>query len=248
MGSRWWKPGEIEALKRLWPDGSRQELDEALPNRKQHMRAMMAVRLGLKRKRHHRRVHLLFGKLREIREQKKIKRETVARRAGFGLNTLCDWETGKHMPGCLGLFSWIEALGLELKIEQRRTENDKRLHMNRAALIDRIEELEELLGVFIRVPDAIGLTQHERMVLGMIVKRKGVVSREAIFIGVYGARPEIDQPDMKIVDVVLCKIRKGLEPYGIKIETAWGIGYYMTEEMRAKTERLLAESSMQKAA
>lgn len=38
---------------------------------------------------------------------------------------------------------------------------------------------------------------------------------------------EVDQPEIKIVDVYVCKIRKKLKPLGIDIQTIWGRGYRM---------------------
>ena len=36
-----------------------------------------------------------------------------------------------------------------------------------------------------------------------------------------------DGVHIKIVDVIICKIRKKLKPYDIEINTIWGIGYQM---------------------
>ena len=37
-----------------------------------------------------------------------------------------------------------------------------------------------------------------------------------------------DEPgEEKIIDVLVCKIRKKLKPYGIDIKTHWGRGYYL---------------------
>lgn len=37
------------------------------------------------------------------------------------------------------------------------------------------------------------------------------------------------ETDRKIVDVFVCKARKKLEPFGIKIHTHWGLGYSMSQ-------------------
>jgi DNA-binding winged helix-turn-helix (wHTH) protein len=34
-----------------------------------------------------------------------------------------------------------------------------------------------------------------------------------------------DAPDVKIIDVVACKLRKKLDPLGVAILTTWGVGY-----------------------
>jgi hypothetical protein len=50
--------------------------------------------------------------------------------------------------------------------------------------------------------------------------------------------PETTDP--KMVDVVICKLRKKLRPLKIDIKTLWGRGYYLDEESRQTTETLLA--------
>lgn len=46
--------------------------------------------------------------------------------------------------------------------------------------------------------------------------------------------------DPKMVDVVVCNLRKRLKPFGVKIKTLWGRGYYLDEENRTKVEAILA--------
>ncbi|GAA2871795.1 DNA-binding response OmpR family regulator [Aminobacter niigataensis] len=36
---------------------------------------------------------------------------------------------------------------------------------------------------------------------------------------------ENEDPEIKIIDVWICKLRKKLLPLGVKIETVWGRGY-----------------------
>jgi DNA-binding winged helix-turn-helix (wHTH) protein len=45
--------------------------------------------------------------------------------------------------------------------------------------------------------------------------------------------------DPKMVDVVICKLRKKLKPLGINIKTLWGRGYYLNEESRKVAESIL---------
>ena len=61
--------------------------------------------------------------------------------------------------------------------------------------------------------------------------RKGTtLSKEMFLSNLYGG---IDEPEMKIIDVFICKLRKKLaiasggEDY---IETVWGRGYVMREQ------------------
>lgn len=70
-----------------------------------------------------------------------------------------------------------------------------------------------------------------------VLVEKGELSKESLFFALYSDK--IDQPELKIVDVLLCKIRKGISPFGVKVETVWGFGYHMFEEDSKKTLSLL---------
>ena len=50
-----------------------------------------------------------------------------------------------------------------------------------------------------------------------------------------------DEPEMKIVDVFICKLRKKIRPFGLEIATVWGLGYRMSPETKAKARALLGE-------
>jgi hypothetical protein len=54
------------------------------------------------------------------------------------------------------------------------------------------------------------------------------------------SRPENpEMTDPKMVDVVVCNLRKRLRPFGVTVKTLWGYGYYIDEDDRAKVEQLL---------
>lgn len=69
------------------------------------------------------------------------------------------------------------------------------------------------------------LTKKEYQIAEILALRKGVVlSKEAILDHLYGG---LDEPNPKIIDVFICKIRKKLQSLGVDdfIETNWGRGY-----------------------
>jgi two-component system cell cycle response regulator CtrA len=103
--------------------------------------------------------------------------------------------------------------------------------------LDRIEELEGLLGLHINLPNELGLTPLELKYLGLIM-RKEIVSQNVIHNAVYGGLPECDQPDPKTIDVHICKIRKKLAPKGLAIKTRYGVGFYMDDETKAALKKL----------
>lgn len=76
----------------------------------------------------------------------------------------------------------------------------------------------------------VSLTKKEYQIVEILALRKGcVLSKEAILDHLYGG---LDEPNPKIIDVFICKIRKKLLAVGADdlIETNWGRGYMVTEK------------------
>jgi two-component system cell cycle response regulator CtrA len=75
----------------------------------------------------------------------------------------------------------------------------------------------------------IHLTGKEYAILELLVLRKGMVlTKEAFLNHLYGG---MDEPEMKIIDVFICKLRKKLACAGAAnlIGTVWGRGYMIRE-------------------
>jgi two-component system cell cycle response regulator CtrA len=73
------------------------------------------------------------------------------------------------------------------------------------------------------------LTGKEYAILELLVLRKGMVlTKEAFLNHLYGG---IDEPEMKIIDVFICKLRKKLAQAGAGnlIGTVWGRGYMLRD-------------------
>jgi two-component system cell cycle response regulator CtrA len=73
------------------------------------------------------------------------------------------------------------------------------------------------------------LTKKEYQIAEILALRKGnVLSKEAILDHLYGG---LDEPNPKIIDVFICKIRKKLQMMGVDdfIETNWGRGYMVID-------------------
>ena len=76
---------------------------------------------------------------------------------------------------------------------------------------------------------AMHLTGKEYAILELLVLRKGMVlTKEAFLNHLYGG---MDEPEMKIIDVFICKLRKKLAQAGAGnlIGTVWGRGYMMRD-------------------
>ena len=85
----------------------------------------------------------------------------------------------------------------------------------------------DLKRQLVKVEDQdLNLTRKEFEILHLMVLQKGgVISKEAFLDHLYGG---MDEPEIKIIDVFICKLRKKLEEAmnGRKlIETVWGRGY-----------------------
>jgi two-component system, cell cycle response regulator CtrA len=74
------------------------------------------------------------------------------------------------------------------------------------------------------------LTDKEYQMLELLALRRGTTLNKEMFLShLYGG---MDEPEMKIIDVFICKLRKKLaNASGGKgyIETVWGRGYVMRE-------------------
>lgn len=77
----------------------------------------------------------------------------------------------------------------------------------------------------------LNITSKEYSILELLALRKGsLLSKETFLSHLYGG---IDEPDLKIIDVFICKLRKKLcKVLGSfpNIETVWGQGYILREE------------------
>jgi two-component system, cell cycle response regulator CtrA len=86
------------------------------------------------------------------------------------------------------------------------------------------------------------LTGKEYAILELLVLRKGMVlTKEAFLNHLYGG---MDEPEMKIIDVFVCKLRKKLAQAGAGnlIGTVWGRGYMIREPAPVEPVAPLAQS------
>ena len=88
--------------------------------------------------------------------------------------------------------------------------------------------------LIIKMARAFKTTKLESRVL-MVVLRRGQTSREMLHDAVeFNRGNPADETDIKIVDVVVCKLRKKLLPWGLLLHTVHSIGYDMTDAHREK--------------
>jgi two-component system cell cycle response regulator CtrA len=80
------------------------------------------------------------------------------------------------------------------------------------------------------------LTSKEYAILELLMLRKGMaLSKEAFLNHLYGG---MDEPEVKIIDVFVCKLRKKLTQAGADgvISTIWGRGYKLRCPVQASSE------------
>ena len=88
------------------------------------------------------------------------------------------------------------------------------------------------------------LTGKEYQMLELLSLRKGTTLTKEMFLNhLYGG---MDEPELKIIDVFICKLRKKLAEAtegANYIETVWGRGYVLREPMPVEAQRRFAASA-----
>jgi DNA-binding response OmpR family regulator len=99
-------------------------------------------------------------------------------------------------------------------------------------LRDEITMLREaFLSDGVAMPLEWGLTGKEQRILGALLARE-VCTKNQLMAALYDAGID-DEPQMKIIDVFVCKARKKLKPFGVLIDTVWGSGYKLSPQVKA---------------
>ncbi len=87
--------------------------------------------------------------------------------------------------------------------------------------------------------NTVHLTGKEYQMLELLSLRKGTTLTKEMFLNhLYGG---MDEPELKIIDVFICKLRKKLSEAtgdGSHIETVWGRGYVLRDPEVEEAERL----------
>lgn len=111
------------------------------------------------------------------------------------------------------------------------------LQKNRIGLLEeRVRQLEEALApsdVLAR-PEWC-LTGSEARVFSHLTTRD-VATKQSIMMAIYSNRID-ENPEIKIVDVFVCQMRKKLMLFGIEIATVWGQGYALADRHKYQLKR-----------
>jgi DNA-binding response OmpR family regulator len=120
------------------------------------------------------------------------------------------------------------------------------LKLERDRLRLEVSRLRDLLAPPGYLPASLGLSPTEERAFKALVAHKEW-TKEAFLMSVYLDTPEDDMPDIKMVDVLICKLRKKIEPLGLEIETLWKKGFRMSPAMRTRAAILVRELAAEEA-
>lgn len=113
-----------------------------------------------------------------------------------------------------------------------------RHQLNAAQIDDEADKpIIEIEGGILTVNDWKGrFTRTETALVQFFVENWGkVLSKEKLHHELYAGDPS-GGPDMKMIDVLVYKIRKGLEGSGITLSTHWGEGYALVRDRGQQTK------------
>jgi Transcriptional regulatory protein, C terminal len=84
-------------------------------------------------------------------------------------------------------------------------------------------------------------TRLEAAILAVLIKRNEVTKRQLHAVIEQTRDTGRDETDPKMIDVVICHLRKKLGKHTITIQTVWGIGYLMPLKDRERAIAMLRE-------
>ena len=94
-------------------------------------------------------------------------------------------------------------------------------------------QLSELLKVDTWVPPvALKLNKAESRVMGLLFHHTKPLTKCKIIDLLYWDVLGKDHPDSRIINVLICRIRKKLKPYNLEVKTVWGQGFYLPDTTR----------------
>lgn len=110
-------------------------------------------------------------------------------------------------------------------------------------LEERVAQLEAALGLGFLTPVEWRLTAAMMRLFGCLMARE-LMTKDAAMAAMYRDRLGADEePDIKIVDVQICKMRALLKPFGIEVHTRWGQGYCLDAPTKARVLELMGDAA-----
>lgn len=78
------------------------------------------------------------------------------------------------------------------------------------------------------IPHTWGLTDKQEQFLSILLTSRGTVTRRMMMAQLY--QYSEDEPDQKVLDVMLCKIRRAI-PSDMHVDTVWGRGWVVRDRI-----------------
>lgn len=121
--------------------------------------------------------------------------------------------------------------GIRLNREREKP-RDYRAAVQDMKPLDAVEYLLEVIAQISNAPPpawvfpGVHLSKGERKLLFALAEARGRVLTKAALMSAYMAGREADdEPELKLIDVMICHLRRKLAGTGIEIVTAWGVGW-----------------------
>jgi two-component system cell cycle response regulator CtrA len=135
-------------------------------------------------------------------------------------------------------------------MHEPETLTEKRQRLIIEELRDEVHTLKEtvremqtqLTAPALTIPVVWRLTPSEHAAFAPLCGRD-VVTKEAMYQAMYAMHDDGSLPDLKMVDVWVCKLRKKLKPFGIQILTVWGRGYSLGDRLAVVSQIRLLDNA-----
>ena len=115
------------------------------------------------------------------------------------------------------------------------------LEAEREALRDYVGQLERLVyAADWTPPTEWRLTQMHARMFGLLLTR-GLVSRPQFASALWSLRPDCGLPGEAAIDMHLCRMRRRLKPFGIRVDGVRDQGWRLTGELVARLRAEAAE-------
>lgn len=101
---------------------------------------------------------------------------------------------------------------------------------------------QEAASYRIIISTSLGLTVQERRLLAFLFISSRP-SKAQIMDHLYRSVGD-REPEVKIVDVMICKMRRKLKPLCVDIQTHWGRGYYLENADRERIDNLVSRDML----
>jgi DNA-binding response OmpR family regulator len=111
-------------------------------------------------------------------------------------------------------------------------------------LEEKVRQLEHVLYAKDYVPPReLRLSMTQTSMLGVLLRHDRVVSCETLFEATRNNRTNVTEPDVKLMQVQMFRLREKIRPFRLVIDTVRGVGFRLNPETRLRLLNWPAEQS-----